>query len=140
MFKRIVFVTMIAVLALALLPMHISAQEGEEPVRTGFRPDAPPYGVRGPHLVGYMTFSDGDAKRPMEGGIWYPAIPADGSVEAIDYDTGLGDLVPLLGTMPGRAILDGKPDTGNGPYPLIIYSHGMRSGGKSGVVLRLEGG
>ena len=48
MSKRIFFIMVIV----AALPAY--AQDGDQSERTGFRPDAPPYGVRGPYPVGTM--------------------------------------------------------------------------------------
>ncbi len=120
---RLLTVLVIALLVVAALP--VSAQEAEGPPRTGFRPDAPPYGVRGPYPVGFTTFSDGIEARRMEGGIWYPAVNPEGVEEAIIYDWGVADLLPMLSEWPGRAILDAEPDTAGGPYPLVISSHGL---------------
>jgi predicted dienelactone hydrolase len=44
--------------------------------------------------------------------------------EEIVYDVGVGDLVPPLNAWEGRALLDAAPDLANGPYPLILSSHG----------------
>lgn len=121
--RHIVHVIVIAVLCLALVPTAL-AQDGDTE-RTGFRPDAPPYGVRGPYPVGFMTFSDGNEEHPLEGAIWYPADNPDGAEEVITYDLGIADLLPVLNDMPGRAILEGTPDVAHGPYPLVVYSHGM---------------
>jgi len=120
--RQVLYLVVIALFCLALVPSAV-AQEGD-PARTGFRPDAPPYGVRGPHPVGFMTFSDGHAEHPLEGAIWYPAANPDGAEEVITYDLGIGDLLPVLNDMPGRAIPEGTPDVANGPYPLVVYSHG----------------
>ncbi len=116
-------VVMFALSALLMIPA--ASAQGGDPERTGFRPDAPPYGVRGPHPVGFMTFSAGDAEHPLEGAIWYPALNPDGAEEVITYDLGIGDLLPVLNDMAGRAISEGTPDVENGPYPLVVYSHGM---------------
>lgn len=121
--NRVLYIVVIAVFCLALVPSTL-AQDGDSE-RTGFRPDAPPYGVRGPHPVGFMTFSAEIGDRPLEGAIWYPAVNPDGVEESVTYDLGLADLLPLLNDMPGRAILEGTPDVENGPYPLVVYSHGM---------------
>jgi hypothetical protein len=59
--KRTSFALFIAVLAL-LTALPVAAQDGENP-RTGFRYDAPAYAIRGPHPVGYMTFSP--VKKPV---------------------------------------------------------------------------
>lgn len=115
---------LIAALALTLVPLA-GAQEGEESGRTGIRPDAPPYGVRGPHPVGAMALSAGDAERALDGMIWYPALNPDGLEEAITYDVGVGDFFPPeINNPPGRAILDAAADVDGGPYPLVIFSHG----------------
>ena len=122
--KSIVSVVLIAALALVIVPFA-GAQEGEEPQRTGIRPDAPPYGVRGPHPVGAMALSAGDAERALDGMIWYPALNPDGLEEAITYDVGVGDFFPPeINNPPGRAILDAAADVDGGPYPLVIFSHG----------------
>lgn len=121
---RVLPVLLIVMLFLALVPMT-DAQGDDPPAPQGLRPDAPAYGVRGLYPVGFMTFSDEADERPMEGGIWYPAVNPEGIEEAITYDLGLGDILPPLESQPGRAILDGLPDTANGPYPLVISSHGM---------------
>ncbi|MBN1966456.1 MAG: hypothetical protein JW910_17530 [Anaerolineae bacterium] len=123
--KRSGFVLLVIVMVLsALLVPAAGAQEGD-PARTGFRPDAPPYGVRGPYPVGFMTFAAGDAEHPLTGAIWYPALNPDGAEEAVTYDLGVGDLLPLLSALDGRALQDAAPDVANGPYPLVVYSHGL---------------
>lgn len=119
--KDLLVFALIGVLLLLAVPL-VAQDEG--PPRTGMRPDAPPYAIRGPHPVGFMTFSDGNTERPMEGGIWYPALNPDGLPEEIVYDVGIGDLIPPINAWAGRALLDAAPDTANGPYPLILSSHG----------------
>lgn len=116
-------VVVLAASALLMVP-GVGAQE-DGPARTGFRPDAPPYGVRGPYPVGFMTFSNGAEEDPLEGGIWYPALNPDGVEEAITYDLGIGDVLPPGNAMAGRALQDAAPDTANGPYPLVVSSHGL---------------
>jgi predicted dienelactone hydrolase len=122
--KRIAPVALVILLLIAVLPFAATAQEGES-ARTGFRPDAPPYGIRGPHPVGVQSFVVEDEERPLPGMVWYPALNPEGVEEAITYDWGLGEGVPpALNTSEGRAILDAAPDLENGPYPLVISSHG----------------
>lgn len=117
-------VVVLVLSALLMIPAA-SAQDGD-PAPAGFRPDAPPYGVRGPYPVGFMTFSAEVDGRPLEGGIWYPALNPDGAEEAITYDLGVGDILPpIVSAQAGRAIPDAAPDTANGPYPLVLSSHGM---------------
>ncbi len=45
------FYSIALLVTLVVLPFAATAQEGDTE-RTGFRPDAPPYGVRGPYWVG----------------------------------------------------------------------------------------
>lgn len=119
---RVLIIVIVMASGLALLP-GAYAQDGE-PERTGIRPDAPPYGVRGPHPVGATAFTAGDEARMLDGMIWYPALNPDGVEEAIAYDLGLGDMFPPeINLLPGQAILDAAADVDGGPYPLVIYSH-----------------
>jgi predicted dienelactone hydrolase len=106
-----------------ILPFAVStAQVGEQP-RTGFRPDAPPYGIHGPYLVGTHDFViDEGADRPLSGTVWYPTLNSDEVEETVAYDIGLGEVAPDLNVWYGRAIRDAAPDPSAGPYPLIIYS------------------
>jgi predicted dienelactone hydrolase len=124
--KRIVSLLTVMVLVIATLAFlpGVRAQDGN-PEHSGLRPDAPPYAVRGPHPVGAMAFSTGDAERALDGMIWYPALNPDGIEEVVAYDFGLGDFFPPeINNPPGRAILDATTDVENGPYPLVIFSHG----------------
>ncbi len=90
------------------------------------RPDAPPYAQRGPHPVGTLEITipgeEGVAGReaPLSATVWYPALNPDELEEAARYRVGLF-------TLEGRALPDAAPDAANGPYPLVIFSHG--SGG-----------
>lgn len=116
-------VVVIALLITAL-PVSILAQEEEAP--TGFRADAPPYALRGPHPVGVRTYEGGSELRPYTGLIWYPTLNPDGAKEAITYSLGLPESVPpFLNTQEGRAILDAEPNVAGGPYPLVVSSHGL---------------
>ncbi len=125
--NRFGLVVVLTLLALMLVPSVLVAQDDEGPARTGIRPDAPPYAIRGPHPVGYMTFDDGDAEYPIYGAIWYPAIQPEGVEEAVIYDHWIGDIAPMpaFNEAAGRAILDAQPDPNAGPYPLVVSSHGF---------------
>lgn len=118
-------VMLIVLVAAPLFVPVANAQDGDEPQRTGFRPDAPPYGVRGPNLVGVQEFVlDADSERPLIGSIWYPALNPDDQEESATYDIGLADVAPGLNVWHGRAIWDAAPDRASGPYPLIVFSPG----------------
>jgi predicted dienelactone hydrolase len=121
--KRVLMIGVLVAFGLVMLPAA-HAQEGG-PERAGLRPDAPPYGVRGPHPVGAVVFSTGEVERALEGTIWYPALNPDGVEETVAYDFGLGDFFPPeINNPPGRAIPDAAADVEGGPYPLVIFSHG----------------
>ncbi|MBX3086123.1 MAG: alpha/beta fold hydrolase [Anaerolineae bacterium] len=94
------------------------------------RPDAPAYAKRGAYLVGTRELRIEDAKRPLDAAIWYPALnPEHKKVEA-EYR-----FLMLAGT--GQALRDAPPDPSGGPYPLIVYSHGL-GGAKYQSVFYLE--
>jgi predicted dienelactone hydrolase len=118
MFKRSVVVFVIAALVIAALPVSVGAQEGDEPQRTGLRPDAPPYGVRGPYPVGTMEFVIEDDERPLPVTVWYPAV-SDAFEEAYTY---MLEMPPV--SFMGWAIPDAEFEVDNGPYPLVLFSHG----------------
>ncbi|MEP0761402.1 MAG: hypothetical protein HRF48_01555, partial [Chloroflexota bacterium] len=66
------FLVLLIVVALIVPGVVWVGAQDEAPQPMGFRPDAPPYGVRGPHPVGAMAFSTGEAERALVGMIWYP--------------------------------------------------------------------
>ncbi len=87
-------------------------------IGTAQRPDAPTYGQRGPLSVGMRDFVIGeDTERSLPATIWYPAIIAPGETGEITYQQGLF-------TSPGNAQRDAEANLENGPYPLVIFSHG----------------
>lgn len=108
-------------------------------------PDAPELSARGPYKVGVRTIDlvnpeqvdvlrsangvDPLYDRPITVEVWYPAtVPTDKDL-AITYEDVMGtandSLRPLIPfTFEGRALRDAAPDNENGPYPLVIVSHG----------------
>lgn len=55
-----------------------------EPV--GLRPDAPEYAKHGPFWVGYRTLVIGEGtERPLQSGLWYPALNPQGVKEEMIY-------------------------------------------------------
>lgn len=100
------------------------------------RPDAPELAPRGDHAVGVRTFDLVDRGRPdiLAGGaatqdrpltveLWYPALAADGEAETTYQDVVLADGVTRY-DLTGTATRDAVPDAAQGPYPLVIMSHG----------------
>jgi predicted dienelactone hydrolase len=119
--KRFLILLLIVVL---LAPMSALAQDGEKE-RKGIRPDAPTYGVRGPHPVGVLEFVIEDEERPIPVTVWYPALNLDGAEEIVTYRVGVEDILgPELDQAQGHALRDAAPDLEGGPYPLVVNSHG----------------
>ena len=88
------------------------------------RPDAPPYGQRGPYAVGVRDFVIDAPERQIPVTVWYPASNPTGAEESTTYTMDfLAD--PAAGfPTGGRALRDAAPDPSGGPYPLVLYSHG----------------
>lgn len=101
---------MLAILLVCLLVAPLTAQAQ--------RPDAPQYAKRGPFPVGTRELTISDAVPPLTVTIWYPALNPDNLPEAATYTYGL-----FSGQ--GRALRDATPDTAKGPYPLVVFSHGL---------------
>ncbi|WP_119071429.1 alpha/beta hydrolase family protein [Aggregatilinea lenta] len=101
------------------IPVPACAQDGPKPEAVGLRPDAPPYALHGPYWVGTREFViEPDSDRPLPLTVWYPAV-SETPEESLTY---------TLETPPfsfiGKAISEAAPDVDNGPYPLLVYSHG----------------
>lgn len=94
------------------------------------RPDAPAYAKRGKYIVGTRELRIDDPSRPLDVAVWYPATnPERKKVEATYR------FLALSGT--GQALRDAAPDLGGGPYPLIVFSHGL-SGAKYQSIFYVE--
>ncbi|MEM9327431.1 MAG: dienelactone hydrolase [Bacteroidota bacterium] len=109
-------------------------------------PDAPELSARGQYAVGVRTLSlvnkgqidilnygkegvDSLYDRPLTVEVWYPASLSAGEDELVIYDEVMGNfgaedrpLIPF--TFKGRASRDAQTNAGDGPYPLVIMSHG----------------
>lgn len=93
----------------------------------GLRSDAPPYGVRGPYVVGVRDFVIEPTQgltRSLTVSVWYPALNPAGKPEAITYHLGFPTNTNPDLAIAGRALVDAALDLAGGPYPLVIYSHG----------------
>jgi predicted dienelactone hydrolase len=95
-------------LTFLLLSVHSAAAQ---------RPDAPPFGERGPYAVGTRELRLDDDARPLKITVWYPAQNPDDLNEPHTYRDGLL-------TAQGHALPDAAPDFSDAPYPLVIFSHG----------------
>ncbi|GAB5490048.1 MAG: hypothetical protein Phog2KO_02630 [Phototrophicaceae bacterium] len=108
-------------------------------------PDAPELSARGDYSVGVRTITvtnpdqadllaigAGDTTatydRTLTLEVWYPASLAEGEAELVTYNESLGradvegSLQPF--TFMGRAARDAEANMDDGPYPLVIVSHG----------------
>jgi len=108
-------------------------------------PDAPELAARGKHLVGVQTIDlihknqidvlnytggpDSLYDRPLKIEVWYPAKSNNETGSLISYDEVMGNanskdrpLIPFK--FLGRANRDADADSNEGPYPLVIVSHG----------------
>jgi predicted dienelactone hydrolase len=122
-------IVLVTLLALLMSLAGVMAQEGEAVVGTGLRPDAPTYGVRGPHPVGTRDLViDGEA--PLDISVWYPALNDDNLEEAITYPYTIKMDTPAgtTATVAGHAISEAPYDLSGSPYPLVILSHGFSLG------------
>ena len=129
---------------ITLMGVFVTAQE-DEFVFGDALPDAPDLAARGDYSVGVRTISvtnpeqadllaisasDTTAtyERTLILEVWYPAQLADGEAELVTYEENLGradvpdSLRPF--TFLGRAARDAEANTSDGPYPLVIVSHG----------------
>lgn len=129
--RHLKIVLMVTVVIMAALPVNVTAQEDGGPSRVGFRPDAPEYALHGPYWIGTTeVVIHPDSERPLPTTIWYPALNPEGLPEEVIYDQGVADLIPAelehfqMNDMPGRALRDATPNTEDGPYPLVVWSHG----------------
>ena len=74
----------VAALLLGVVQPVVAQEEAE---RSGLRPDAPQYGIRGPHWVGYrpIVIEEG-TDQALEADLWYPALNPEGATEEIAYE------------------------------------------------------
>jgi predicted dienelactone hydrolase len=100
-----------------------------QPPREGLLPDAPEYARHGPFWVGFKSLVIGQGSdRPLEAGIWYPALNPSGAKEEIAYTVTLKFLVGQISSpvvANGHALMDAAVDARAAPYPLVIFSHGF---------------
>ena len=108
---------------LAILPAS-NAQEGPKPEAVGLRPDAPPYALHGLYWVGMIGMDAETDFHPTKIQIWFPARDLAGEPESITYWASPTGELPIF----GHAILDAEPDSVGGPFPLVIFAHGLGGG------------
>ncbi len=93
------------------------------------RPDAPEFAKHGPFWVGYKSLVIGEGSdRPLEAGLWYPALNPNGAKEEITYPITLKiplEQIDAPVVAYGHALQDAEFDPSAGPYPLVVFSHGF---------------
>ncbi|MEZ4867048.1 MAG: hypothetical protein R3C14_37340 [Caldilineaceae bacterium] len=90
--------------------------------------DAPPFGQRGPYAVGVRDLVIAPAtegERAIGVTVWYPALNPDNQPEYTAYMLDFKNPNFADFAIGGAALRDAEPDTQSGPYPLVIYSHGL---------------
>ena len=128
-YRKHLLLAAVLLVFVAVVPSISFAQEGEGAPRSGIRPDAPMYGVRGAYLAGTQdAVIDGDS--PLNMTIWYPADIASGTETAITYAyaTNPDTFAEMQPTVTGLAIRDASFDLSAAPYPLVVFSHGFSLG------------
>ena len=104
------------------------------------RGDAPELAHFGEYIIGVRTTSmtimeTVDVANTERGGenviynrdlpveVWYPATLANGQQSGGSYET-ITRNPSVTATLYGQAVRDAEPDASDGPYPLVIISHG----------------
>lgn len=111
--------------------VQLPAPEQDAAAVTALRPDMPSYAKRGQFDVGYRSLvSDGETARSLDVHLWYPALNPAGAVAEIAYEFTLKD--PEWRTngpaiVNGHALRDASVNDTEGPYPLVIFSHGFNT-------------
>ena len=86
-----------------------------------------PYGSRGPHSVGVRRLGVDDA--PVSLTVWYPALEQPTEDTSLAYSYAINMLGPdsaiALATYQGQAEPQAAFDLSEGPYPLVVLSHGF---------------
>jgi predicted dienelactone hydrolase len=85
------------------------------------------YADRGRHIVGARVFTTASAQQHLRA--WYPSRPAGGQAPTTITYTAPNKFDEQITpgaeiTSLGRAVADGRPDPSDGPYPLVVFSHG----------------
>lgn len=107
-----------AVFLLGVLSAACSSEEPPDPVNPAFH-----FTNLGPHQVAYRVVELGD--EPLVVKAWYPAATRSDSDE-IEYRVDVKIIpFPEPVTVLGNAHLDAAPNAAEGPYPLVVLSHGF---------------
>lgn len=95
--------------------------------------EAPPLAGNGPHPIGVRRLAAEPA--PIEMTVWYPAVDQTIADPAFVYSYSIRlfspDSAVAIATYEGLAVPGARPDLSDGPYPLVILSHGFAIGSGS---------
>lgn len=99
------------------------------PAQQGLRPDAPEFAKHGSFWVGYKSLIIGEGTaHPLAISIWYPALNPKGVKEEVIYPIKVKDATwstDLPTFIYGHALQNAEINAAQGPYPLVIFSHGF---------------
>lgn len=126
--KRVLAVSVLALLVGACQPvMPVAEQQAAEVAGVGL--EASPYAAHGQFAVGFKSLVIGEGtEQALEVSIWYPALNPAGAAEEVTYDMRIKDATwagDLQTVVYGHALLNAEPDASQGPYPLVVFSHGF---------------
>jgi hypothetical protein len=133
MVRRVSYLVLIA----CVVAVSLRAQTNRVDV---VAPSAPELAAYGKYAIGVQTLQVTDKDRPdilntKEGaaparddrtltiGVWYPVTLAAGQTPGGDYRTITRDPA-IATTLHGKAVRDAAPLATDGPFPLVIVSHG----------------
>lgn len=106
-----------ALALLAALALGACGGSGSPAVDYG-PPDAP-----GPFAVGITTLEVDSGGRTLPVEVWYPAAPA-AEAEVASYTLEVLGIEVATAPSPSGAVRDAPADLTDGPYPVVIFSHG----------------
>lgn len=110
--------------SLFLLAPIVAAWLAAAGCNENLQPEPASYAGHGPWAVGYRQLEAPGAMRVKS---WYPALNPSAKKEEITYEIALKyvhwqTITPAF--VQGHAIADAPIDPANGPYPLVVFSHG----------------
>ena len=115
----------------ALLSTSIVFAQDAKPDPVGLRPDAPTYAVHGSYWVGtrQMELPAKDGKPALALTVWYPALNPKNLEEKFTYHPVMKYDPPaeIDAYYSGHALSEAAPNMADGPYPLVVFSHGFAS-------------
>lgn len=123
------------IIAAALVLTLGGAAMGETNRIDGLRPDAPELARPGNHTIGVRTLElvntgqpdvlgGGTYDRPLTVEVWYPAKLGTTEPGGKYPDVQMANSTQTF-SLAGRAVRDAQPSAAEGPYPLVILSHGF---------------